>query len=277
MTKIDFDSISQKDACGELYWSARDLGPLLGYNKWQRFEDAINRAKQSCETNGNSIEHHFTGAVKMVEVGSGAQRRIKDYFLSKYGCHLIAMNGDVRKPEIAAAQAYFLVSTRENEMHKLRLQQEERLKYREKVAEGNKSLFEAASLSGVPRSHLGIFEDAGILGQYTMTTVKLEDKRNIPSGELYNTMPPHELAGNLLRITQTDYNLRAKNIEDEDLANAEHYFNGQQVRAAMIAMSGEKPEDIPPAPSIKKLVEARRRRAKKQLQNKPPDIQEKLF
>ena len=37
----------------------------------------------------------------------------------------------------------------------------------------------------------------------------------------------------------------------------------------MIAMSGEKPEDIPPAPPIKKLVEARRRRAKKQLQNKP--------
>ncbi len=49
------------------------------------------------------------------------------------------------------------------------------------------------------------FEDAGILGQYTLTTTELEDKRQIPAGELYNTMPPHELAGNLLRITQTDY------------------------------------------------------------------------
>jgi hypothetical protein len=110
-----------------------------------------------------------------------------------------------------------------------------------------------------------------------MTTVELENKRDIPSGELYNTMPPHELAGNLLRITQTDYNLRMKNIKDEERANAEHYSNGQQVRAAMIAMSSEKPEDIPPAPSIKKLVEERRRRAKKQLKNRPPDMQETLF
>ena len=148
---------------------------------------------------------------------------------------------------------------------------------REKVTEGDKSLFEAAALSGVQSSHFGIFEDAGIMGQYTMTTVELEDKRSIPSGELYNTMPPHELAGNLLRITQTDYNLRAKNIEDEELANAEHYSNGRQVRSAMIAMSGEKQEDIPPAPSIRKLVEERRRRAKRQIQNKPSDIQEKLF
>ena len=48
------------------FWAARDLAPLLGYNKWQRFEDAIERAKKSCETNGNSVEHHFTGSGKMI-------------------------------------------------------------------------------------------------------------------------------------------------------------------------------------------------------------------
>ncbi len=226
MTNIDFDSISQRNVHGELYWSARDLAPLLGYKKWQRFEDAIQRAIESCRNNGNTVESHFTPSEKKIVGGHGSLQSAKDWLLSRYGCWLIAMNGDVRKPEVAAAQAYFLVSTKENEMHKLRLQQEERLKYREKVSEGNKSLFEAATLSSVRKSHLGVFEDSGILGQYTLTTAGLEDKRDIPSGELYNTMPPHELAGNLLRITQTDYNLRAKNIEDEDLANAEHYFNG---------------------------------------------------
>lgn len=277
MTAFNFDSIRQQNTHGEPFWSARDLAPLLGYKKWQRFEDAIQRAIESCKTNGNVVENHFTPSEKQVVGGHGAVQPAKDWLLSKYGCWLIAMNGDPRKPEIAAAQAYFLVSTAENEIHQLRLHQEQRLQLREKVAEGNKSLFEAAALSGVQSPHFGIFEDAGIMGQYTMTTVELEEKRDIPSGELYNTMPPHELAGNLLRITQTDYNLRTKGIHEEEAAIAEHYSNGKQVREAMIAMSGEKPEDIPPAPSIKKLVEERRRKARKRIQNKPTDHQETLF
>ncbi len=273
----NFEGIALLNLYDEPYWSARDLAPLLGYKKWQRFEDAIKRAIDSCRTNGNAVEQHFVATVKMSDIGNNAQREAKDWHLSKYGCWLIAMNGDVRKPEIAAAQAYFLVSTAENEMHKLRIHQEQRLALCEKVSEGNKALFEAAALSGVQSPHFGIFEDAGILGQYTLTTAELEVKRHIPSGELYNTMPPHELAGNLLRITQTDYNLRTKAIQDEEGAIAEHYTNGKQVRDAMIAMSGEKPEDILPAPSIKKLVEERRRKAKKRIQNKPLDTQETLF
>lgn len=277
MATPDFARIRQENTHGEPYWSARDLAPLLGYKKWQRFEDAIKRAMESCRTNGNAVEQHFTISEKPTVGGHGAIQPAKDWLLSKYGCWLIAMNGDVRKPEVAAAQAYFLISTAENEMHKLRIHQEQRLMLREKVSEGNKSLFEAAALSGVQSPNFGIFEDAGILGQYTLTTAELEGKRDIPSGELYNTMPPHELAGNLLRITQTDYNLRTKAIGDEEGAIAEHYSNGKQVREAMIAMSGEKPEDIPPAPSIKKLVEERRRKARKRVQNKPTDNQETLF
>ena len=278
MATPDFESIQKHNVHGEPYWSARDIAPLLGYVKWQRFEDALNRAMDSCRTNGNRVELHFTPTEKPTVGGHGAIRNAKDWNLSKYGCWLIAMNGDVRKAEVAAAQAYFLVSTSENEMHKLRLHQEQRMLLREKVVEGNKSLFEAAAHSGVQSPHFGIFEDAGIMGQYTFTTAELEEKRKIPTGELYNTMPPHELAGNLLRITTTDYNLRAKGVSEEEEAIAEHYSNGVQVRGVMIAMSGEKPEDIPPAPSIRKLVEERRRKAKKRIQNKSTtDDQQTLF
>lgn len=274
----DFDSTRQENEFGQPFWSARGLAPLLGYKKWQRFEDAIERAIESCKTNGNIVEQHFISYEKPTVGGHGAVQPVKDWALSKYGCWLIAMNGDVRKPEIAAAQAYFLVSTAENEMHKLRQQQEQRLVLREKVTEGNKSLFAAAALSGVQSPHFGIFEDSGILGQYTMTTAELEGKRGIGKGELYNTMPPHELAGNLLRITQTDYNLRTKGVPDEDAAIREHFAIGRQVRQAMVEMSGgEKPEDIPPAPSIRKEIQARRRKAQKSTENKPPDSQDTLF
>jgi hypothetical protein len=49
--------------------------------------------------------------------GSRAKREVKDYYLSRLACYLIAMNGDSRKSEIAAAQNYFAVATRAHEMH----------------------------------------------------------------------------------------------------------------------------------------------------------------
>lgn len=52
----------------------------------------------------------------MVDLGSGSKREVKDYKLTRCACYLIAMNGDVRKPEIAFAQSYFALKTRERKL-----------------------------------------------------------------------------------------------------------------------------------------------------------------
>ena len=160
----DFDSIKQINPYGIEYWSGRDLMPLLGYNKWERFEGTIKRAMTACEQTGNLIENHFPAAGKMVKLGSGSERELKDYNLSRLACYLIAQNGDPRKPEIAAAQVYFAVATRAHEIELLRKQQEERLAMRLQVAEGNKNLAKAASAAGVQSQNFGMFNDAGYLG-----------------------------------------------------------------------------------------------------------------
>ncbi len=82
------------------YWLARELMVLLGYERWENFENAIEREKESCETSGVEVLNHFREVTKMVTLGSGARRNIKDYMLTRYACYLIAQNGDTKKENL---------------------------------------------------------------------------------------------------------------------------------------------------------------------------------
>ena len=120
----------------------------------------------ACEQVGQVVDDHFTGASKMIEAGKGAQREIKDYLLSRFACYLIAQNGDPRKLKIAAAQSYFAVSTRQNELHLLYEEQQKRLELRERVSQNNLKLEEAAYQAGVLSRSFGEFHNAGYRGLY---------------------------------------------------------------------------------------------------------------
>lgn len=112
----DFESIKRVSDSGTEFWSARDLQVVAGYDKWERFEGAVDRAILSAENQGVSPSDHIASAGKMIETGKGAQREVRDYWITRYGCYLVFQNGDPRKPEIAAAQGYFAVRTREAEV-----------------------------------------------------------------------------------------------------------------------------------------------------------------
>jgi DNA-damage-inducible protein D len=113
-----FDSIRRVREDGSEYWSARDLQPLLGYDKWENFFLSIVRAHNAAvNTEGLApAQRHFLDARKKVELGMGTSRQVADLHLTRFACYLAAMNGDPRKPEIAAAQTYFAVKTREAEV-----------------------------------------------------------------------------------------------------------------------------------------------------------------
>lgn len=102
-------------------WSARDLQGIFGYTEWRNFLNAVEKVRESCMSSGERVDHHFVGVNKMVDLGSGAQRAIDDFALTRYACYLIAQNGDPAKPEIAFAQIYFAVQTRRRELVEQRL------------------------------------------------------------------------------------------------------------------------------------------------------------
>lgn len=97
-------------------WSARDLMPFAGYKAWQDWSRAINRAIESVNASGLDAADHFRDAPKMVDLGSGSRREVEDVEVTRYGAYILFQNGDPRKPEIAAAQQYFAVKTREAEV-----------------------------------------------------------------------------------------------------------------------------------------------------------------
>ena len=107
-----FEQIKITTEAGTEYWSARDLMPLLGYETWRRFEESITRAKFTASNQNQPIESLFVGTVKKSEGGRPAE----DIHLARYACYLVAMNGDPRKPEVAAAQSYFAIQTRAAEV-----------------------------------------------------------------------------------------------------------------------------------------------------------------
>ncbi|MDQ6694337.1 MAG: DNA damage-inducible protein D [Chloroflexota bacterium] len=261
----DFESIKKVSPYEAEYWSARDLAPLLGYTNWQNFEVAIKRGKTACEQVGQVVADHFIGASKMVGVGSGAMRQVKDYSLSRFACYLIAQNGDPRKEEIAAAQAYFAVATRQNELQQLYDEQQKRLQLRERVSENNRKLAEAAQQAGVLSRSFGEFQNAGYRGLYGGLDVDgIKAQKGLGSSEeVLDRMGREELAANDFRITQTEGKLRNERIVGQSKAIQTHHEVGRKVREAIEEIGGTMPENLSPEPSIKPLIDGKRRLRRK--------------
>ena len=77
--KEQFDLVIHSDEGAHIeFWYARELMPLLGYERWENFDKAVSRAMESCETSGIEVADHFREVTKMVSLGSGTQKPVAD-------------------------------------------------------------------------------------------------------------------------------------------------------------------------------------------------------
>lgn len=255
--KNAFDLIAKeiKDDANNIIevWYARELQQVLGYTRWENFVVAISRAIESCKTLKVSVDDHFREVTKMVLLGSGSQRKVQDFMLTRYACYLIAQNGDPKKEEIAFAQSYFALQTRKTELIEERLQQIARLDTRERLRSSEKQLSRNIYERGVDEKGFARIRSKGDHALFGgLTTEQMKLRLGIKSGALADYLPTLTIAAKNLATEMTNYNVEQKNLHGENSITAEHVQNNRSVRG-MLGQRGIKPEELPPAEDIKKV------------------------
>ena len=274
-----FDAISQRIPGEDVeFWFARELQEPLGYARWENFQTAIKRAIESCITTGYDPDNHFRGITKMVKLGSGAERAIDDFMLTRYACYLIAQNGDPRKEPIAFAQSYFAVQTRKQELIEDRMRLQARLDARDRLRESEKTLSQNIYERGVDDVGFGRIRskgDAALFGGHTTQVMK--DKFGITKARpLADFLPTLTIAAKNLATEMTNHNVQQDDLRGEHAITQEHVQNNVSVRD-MLGQRGIKPEQLPPEEDIKKL-ERRVKTEEKKLEKRSgrlPELKDK--
>ena len=261
-----FENLKHIDENGNEFWYARELQKALEYTEYGKFLPVIEKAIEACRKTGFDEGNHFAHVSEMVRIGSGAERKMDSYKLSRYACYLIVMNGDPRKEVIALGQTYFAVKTRQKEISDEVAQlseDEKRLAIRDEVTIRNKFLASSAKAAGVETPvDYAVFQNRGYQGLYNGLGMKdIHKRKGLKKNEqILDHMGATELAANLFRITQTDDKLRRENIKGKDLANETHFAVGKKVRQTIAELGGTMPEDLPtPKISAKKLKQERKK------------------
>ncbi|MBE6146538.1 MAG: DNA damage-inducible protein D [Firmicutes bacterium] len=258
-TEKIFEEIKHIDDEGNEYWEARELMPILGYNKWENFNNVIRKALIAYKNSNNDESYWLPEVRKPIITGKGKKEYIIDYKLSRYICYLIVQNANPKKKMVALGQTYFAIQTRKMELtekeYSTLTEDEKRFYQRELTKKGNYSLNQTAKNAGV--KNFDKFHNSGYKGLYNGETADdIAKRKGLRYREdILDNMGSEELAANLFRITQTDSKLTRDNIKGENNANKTHYIIGKNVREAIQKNGGTMPENLPtPNKSIKELA-----------------------
>lgn len=248
-----FESCAHKTDEGVEFWLARDVQHLLGYSKWENFQNVIFKAKTACELSKQEINDHFPDVRKTIAMPKGASKDIDDIMLTRYACYLIAQNGDSKKEPIAFAQTYFAIQTRKAELIEQRLLESERVQARQKLASTEKELSTVIFEQTGGNQNFGLIRSKGDKALFNHTTQQMKDKWAINKNKpLADFMPTILLKAKDFATEITLFNAKNNNMKTEHAISNEHITNNKTVRNTLISR-GITPENLPPESDVRKI------------------------
>lgn len=231
-----FEEIKMIDETWFEFWSARDLQKALWYKEWRKFSLVIEKAKISCENSWIDFNIHFVGGDKMVSLWLWSQRKVDDYFLTRYACYLIALNWDARIFEISIAKTYFASQTRKLELAEEKIEFEKRLEARKKLKESEdkieKTIYERWIKLPV---EFATFKNKWIEALYNISVKKLKQKRNIPENRALADFDNEvELRAKDFIYAVTDHNIKKKQLKWKKVLENELIQNSKATRKTLL-------------------------------------------
>ena len=259
---------------GVEFWLARELQELLGYSKWENFEQVIAKAKIACTNSGYNVADHFPDVRKLVEIGSKSTRQINDLALTRYACYLIAQNGDPRKDEIAFAMTYFAVQTRKQEIIEQRLGEVERLQAREKLTLSEKELSRVIFERCADERSFGRIRSQGDQALFGgETTQGMKVRLDVPASRpLADFLPTITIKAKDFANEVTNMQVQQQDLSAERAIAREHVKNNEDVRKILTDRNIH-PEALAPAEDVRK-VERRLKSEGKKLPRRPKPLQD---
>ena len=251
--RTSFEEVAQQRGNIE-FWFARDLQKLLNYDDWRNFIHVIEKAKISCKTSGQDSSNHFVDVNRMVQLGSGSERQIEDFMLTRYACYLIAQNGDSRKEQIAFAQSYFAIQTRKQELIEQRIALMERMKARQKLVASETELSKIIYERGVDDEGFARIRSKGDEALFGgINTAQMKQKLKVPSNRpMADFLSTITITAKNLATEITNFNVQKDDLKGERKVTTEHVKNNDDVRNLLLK-SGIKPEKLSAEEDIRKL------------------------
>jgi len=231
------------------YWYAYDYMRMLGYKSLGNIRKTVGEAWDVCVAIDVDTAEDFEAENRCIE---GVEK--KDIKLSLFACYLIAMAADITAEKVNEARKYYSqifshLNRDVDDPEGLR-----RILIHEKVLMKERSVFAAASKSGLSTEEIRLLQNAGCHGLYGMhlTELKRHKGLTLTNRSLLDFMCEDELLANYFRLNRLEIKLKSSGMRSQRVAENEARVTGGFIRSSMIKNSGFWPENFELVEDIRK-------------------------